>query len=71
MKRFEEQGWVIKKAQITEEFTYEIYQKEYGDRAIPLCIKDNKKLNPVLAGVSINPKLGNVIISLVKEQEKK
>jgi len=62
-------GWIIKSTKLTESFDYAAFQQHYGQEALPLfLIHENGNLLVCTAEGSPEPKPGQAIIALVKEQ---
>ena len=61
-------GAEIKKMQITSNFTFEQYQKKYGDNAFPLfSISSSDKIEPFSLINPPSPQAGDTIIALFTE----
>lgn len=59
-------GATVKRTPITAEFTYAHFRELYGDNAIPLFLVDETgQVSPVTTDVSLDPKAGQALISLV------
>jgi len=59
-------GALIKKTTLTKEFDFEAFKKYYGESAIPLfLIAETKKLFVFTKDKPLQPKLGQILISLV------
>jgi NhaP-type Na+/H+ or K+/H+ antiporter len=59
-------GFIIKRTPITEAFNFEAFQKQYGQEALPMFIvTESKKLQIITPEQPIEPKNGQVLISLV------
>jgi len=59
-------GWTIKTTPITEKFTYERFQKLYGEEALPLfVINKGHQLGMVDAGQPFTPRAGQTLIAVV------
>jgi hypothetical protein len=62
---------MVKTTRLTEEFTYEQYIKQYGERATPLiAINAEGKSYTFINGNSIQPKAGWRVISLIEPERK-
>mgnify|MGYP000017372926 FL=1 len=69
---FISQGATTKQTNITESFTFEDYQQQYGKRAIPLFAFTAKgRLRFFLDDVDLLPEEGWTVIALVKEGDQK
>ncbi len=67
-----ENGASVKTTDITEEFTYDDYNKHYGDNALPLFLIDSDgKLMVITADSQPKPKPGQKLISLIKADRKR
>ncbi len=65
-------GWRVKSTKLTKEFDYEAFKSFYKDRAIPMfLIIEPKKMMVFAADTTLEPKPGQSIIAMVKEQEQK
>ncbi len=62
--RFRE-GAVIKRTTLTREFDYEAFRKHYGDRAVPLFVVGDNRLQIFNADRPPTPRPGQKLISLV------
>ena len=60
-----EKGSDIKVTPLTQEFSYDDFKEQYGERAWPLFLVAGKKLTPVSSDAPLNPKPGQSIISLL------
>lgn len=59
-------GATVKRTPITAEFTYAHFCELYGNNAIPLFLVDETgQVSPVTTDVSLDPKAGQALISLV------
>ncbi|MEG3765846.1 sodium:proton antiporter [Alteromonas sp. 14N.309.X.WAT.G.H12] len=59
-------GAAVKTTALSDEFTFEDYEKTYKDRAIPLlALDENNRSHAFLDGQETNPKAGWKVISLV------
>ena len=62
---------MVKTTRLSEEFTYEQYIKQYGERATPLiAINAEGKSYTFINGNSIQPKAGWRVISLIEPERK-
>ena len=69
-QRFEE-GAVIKKTRLTKDFDFEAFHRLYGESASLLfLITENRKLSVSTYGNSLNPQIGDTMISLVEPVDK-
>jgi hypothetical protein len=60
------EGFVIKKTTLSDEFDYEDFRRMYGDAAVVLfLIEDRKNLRVCAADEPISPKSGNTLLALV------
>jgi hypothetical protein len=63
------QGAKIKQTKISESFTYENYQEQYGKRATPLfSFNSKKRLRFFTANEALTPDEGWTIVALVKDE---
>lgn len=62
-------GAAVKSTNLTEEFTYEDFNRKYGDGVIPLFLINNRnnRLTPFAVDEKILPEPGNTIVALVDE----
>ncbi len=62
-------GAELKSTQLSEEFTFEQYQKEYGDRVIPLFAVDNKqRLHIFVSNGTMKPESGWTITAMIQAE---
>ncbi|NIP37947.1 MAG: sodium:proton antiporter [Candidatus Dadabacteria bacterium] len=62
-------GWIIKKAQITDEFDFQKYKDYYNGNLIPMfLVRDNTELIVCTADDPPTPKSEDIIIALVNDQ---
>lgn len=63
-------GATVKATNLTEEFTFESYREMHGNHAVPMfLVRDEKRLIVLAEDQSIEPKPGDVLISLVDPEE--
>lgn len=63
--RFQE-GAIVKRSRLTDEYDFDAFRRQYGDSAIPLfVIKESGELGVITATSPPAPKRGQVLISLV------
>ncbi|MBL8815018.1 MAG: sodium:proton antiporter [Planctomyces sp.] len=60
-----DQGATIKATRFSEVFTLEAFRAHYGDRVHPLFVISEKKVQVLTSDSVINPKAGQLIVSLV------
>lgn len=65
-----EAGARIKSTRLTDEFTYEDFQRTYGPSAVPLFLSEGKRLTVLTDQGSVLPKPGQTIIALVDAPER-
>ncbi|MCY0966441.1 cation:proton antiporter [Parathalassolituus penaei] len=59
------QGGQVRSTRLSEEFTFEDYQKRNGSDAMCLmCIEQDGKVTPLVSGSGTTPKAGQIVISL-------
>lgn len=69
LKRRMEEGATIKAIKLTNEYTYEDYQQQYGARALTLfVITSPDRLMINIVGTTTKPKAGQTIISLLEPE---
>jgi len=65
-------GWILKSTKITDSFSYEDMIKHYGENLIPFfLIDENDKLFVSTIENPIEPESGDLVIALIKENNKK
>jgi hypothetical protein len=64
-----EAGARIKATRLTDEFTYEDFQRTYGPSAVPLFLSEGKRLTVLTDQGAVLPKPGQTIIALVEAPE--
>ena len=63
-------GWIIKSTRITDSFSYENMKAHYGENLIPFFLIDaNRTLFVSTIEKPIQPKAGDLVIALVKENK--
>lgn len=62
-------GAELKSTQLSEEFSFEQYQEEYGDRIIPMFAVDNKKrLHIFVSNGNMKPEAGWTITAMIQAE---
>ncbi len=65
-----EEGWILKSTKISDEFNYAAMKSHYQEKIVPFFLIDvNKRLTISTIENPINPKSGDLVISLVKEKD--
>ncbi|MBD3376711.1 hypothetical protein GF406_16870 [candidate division KSB1 bacterium] len=65
-------GAVIKKTQLSENFTFDQYKEHYKDRAIPMfLINEDKSISIFSTDANLKPKAGQAVLSIVLEDPEK
>jgi hypothetical protein len=68
LDRYIADGFVIKKTQISDDFSYEDFVARYGESALLLfMVEDGRKLTVVTSQTEAAPRAGQKLIALVRE----
>jgi NhaP-type Na+/H+ or K+/H+ antiporter len=61
-------GWEIRSTLLTEEFGWDEYRAEYGERCLPLFVIDGRGwVTPFVVGGKLSPGAGSSVLALVPE----
>jgi hypothetical protein len=65
-------GWILKTTRLSDSFNFDQMKKHYGDKLIPFFLfDDSETLFVSTIENPIEPKSGDLLIALVKDNEQK